>query len=183
MDTLRAIPESHPLHRLFRGLTEYAFMNELGIGDPSLVQYVAGMLVNFVPSQALCRLRDAQGRALAEVTAMVAEAEAAGDPERKRECHRHVGDYTLFWTGVYPEALDRLRRTHSPDALIDYQEQGRRSYYVASRLSSGSFLCSVFRRLSDEFELCALGLSCVRREWEKLESEGPRRGSPPRPVI
>jgi len=33
MDTLRAIPESHPLHRLFRGLTEYAFMNELGIGD------------------------------------------------------------------------------------------------------------------------------------------------------
>ena len=37
MDTSRAIPESHPLHRLFRGLTEYAFMNELGIGDPSLV--------------------------------------------------------------------------------------------------------------------------------------------------
>ncbi len=30
MDTPRAIPESHPLHRLFRGLTEYAFMNELG---------------------------------------------------------------------------------------------------------------------------------------------------------
>src|SRR5947209_4609368 len=105
MDTLHAIPESHPLHRLFRGLTEYAFMNELGIGDPSLVQYVAEMLANFVPSQALCRLRDAQGRALAEVTAMVAEAEAAGDLDRKRDCHRHVGDLTLFWTGVYPEAL------------------------------------------------------------------------------
>ncbi len=41
MDTSRAIPESHPLHRLFRGLTEYAFMNELGIGDPPLVGYVA----------------------------------------------------------------------------------------------------------------------------------------------
>ena len=40
MDTSRAIPETHPLHRLFRGLTEYAFMNELGIGDPSLVGYV-----------------------------------------------------------------------------------------------------------------------------------------------
>ena len=36
MDPFRAIPESHPLHRLFRGLTEYAFMNELGIGDPPL---------------------------------------------------------------------------------------------------------------------------------------------------
>ena len=36
MDMPRAVPESHPLHRLFRGLTEYAFMNDLGIGDPPL---------------------------------------------------------------------------------------------------------------------------------------------------
>jgi hypothetical protein len=183
MDTLRTIPETHPLHRLFRGLTEYAFMNELGIGDPTLVQYVAELLASFVPSQALRRLRDAQGRPLAEVMSMVAAAEAADDAERKRECHRHVGDFTLFWTGVYPEALGHLRRAQSPDALIDYQEQGKRSYYVASRLSSGSFMSSVFRRLSEEFELCAFGLSCVRREWEKLETEGPRGGQPLRPVI
>jgi hypothetical protein len=183
MDRLRAIPESHPLHRLFRGLTEYAFMNELGIGDPSLVQYVAGLLASFVPSQSLWRLRDAQGRPLVEVTAMVAEAEATGDADRKRECYRHVGDYTLFWTGVYPEALGQLRRSCSPDALINYQEQGKRSYYVASRLSSGSFMSSVFRRLSDQFELCAFGLSCVRREWEKIEAEGPRTGQLARPVL
>lgn len=183
MDKLRAMPESHLLHRLFRGLTEYAFMNELGIGDPSLVQYVAELLASFVPSQALWRLRDAEGRPLAEVAAMVAEAEAAGDAERKRECHRHVGDFTLFWTGVYPEALGQLRRRHSPDALIDYMEQGKRSYYVASRLSSGSFMSSVFRRLSEEFEVCAFGLSCVRREWEKMESEGPPPGTPLRRVI
>ncbi len=183
MDNLQSIPESHPLHRLFRGLTESAFMNELGIGDPTLVQYVAELLVSFVPSQSLWRLRDAQGRLLVEVTAMVAEAEATGDAERKRECHRHVGDYTLFWTGLYPEVLGRLHRTNSPDALIDYREQGKRSYYVASRLSSGSFMSSVFRRLSDQFELCAVGLSCVRREWEKFETEGPRRGAPLRPVL
>ena len=109
MDTLRAIPESHPLHRLFRGLTEYAFMNELGIGDPSLVGYVAELLASFVPSQGVWRLRDAQGRQLSQVTAMIAEAEAADDAARRRECHRHVGDYTLFWTGVYPEALGKLR--------------------------------------------------------------------------
>lgn len=183
MDMLSAIPESHPLHRLFRGLTEYAFMNELGIGDPSLVQYMAELLASFVPSQALWRLRDAEGRALAEVAAMVAEAESTGDAERKRECHRHVGDFTLFWTGVYPEALGHLRRSHSADALINYQEQGKRSYYVASRLSSGSFMSSVFRRLSEEFELCAFGLSCVRREWERLESEGPPAGAPIRRLI
>jgi hypothetical protein len=172
MNKLRAIPESHPLHRLFRGLTEYAFMNELGIGDPSLVGYVAELLASFVPSQGVWRIRDAQGRQLVQVTEMIAEAEAADDTARRRDCHRHVGDFTLFWTGVYPEALTKLQGSDKADSLINYQRQGKRSYYVASTLSSGDGQGSVFRRLSDQFELCAFGLSRVRREWEKFEGSG-----------
>ena len=101
----RPISQSHPLHRLFRGLTESTFMDELGIGDPGLVGYVADLLARFVPSQALGKVRDASGRSVTQVFAMIAEAESSADAERRRECHRHVGDYTLFWTGVYPEAL------------------------------------------------------------------------------
>lgn len=183
MDTTHAIPESHPLHRLFRGLTEYAFMNELGIGDPPLVHYVSELLASFVPSSSVWRLHDARGRPLFKVTAMLAEAESAADAERRRQCHRHVGDFTLFWTGVYPEALGKLKRGDSPDALINYQVQGKRSYYVASELSAGRFEGSVLRRLSDQFELCAFGLSCVRREWEKFESERPASGAGLSPVF
>ncbi len=172
MNGLRTIPESHPLHRLFRGLTEYAFMNELGIGDPSLVGYVAGILANFVPSETLWRVRDQKGQRLSQVTEMIALAEAADDAERRRECHRHVGDFTLFWTGVYPEALGKLQGKGTADALINYQEQGKRSYYVASTLSVGSEHGPVFRRLSEQFELCAFGLSRVRREWEKIDGDG-----------
>ncbi len=178
MDVARAIPESHPLHRLFRGLTEYAFMNELGIGDPGLVGYVAELLANFVPSHGVWRLHDSQGIQLTQVTAMVAAAESADSEGRRRDCHRHVGDFTLFWTGVYPEALKKLRGGDRPDALIDYQRQGKRSYYLASTLSSGTDQGTVLRRLSDQFELCALGLSRVRREWEKLDTDGP----PPTPM-
>jgi hypothetical protein len=168
----REFSESHPLDRLFRGLTESTFMAELGIGDPRLVGYVANLLARFVPTQSIWRLRDAEGRRLFEVAAMVAEAESAVGDERRRECYRHVGDYTLFWTGVYPEALSRLRSATSADHLIDYQQHGKRSYYVASTLEEGDD-APVLRRLSCEFELCAFGLSRVRREWEKLESEPP----------
>jgi hypothetical protein len=182
MDSPRAIPESHPLHRLFRGLTEYTFMNELGIGDPSLVGYVAELLASFVPSHGVWRLRDAQGTQLFGVTAMVAEAEAAGDAARRRECHRHVGDFTLFWTGVYPEAVARLQGGSS-DALINYQRQGKRSYHLASVLSAGNDRETIYRRLSEQFELCAVGLSHVRREWEKIEHEGPSQGGGSRPMV
>src|SRR5262245_58691395 len=100
-----AFSPSHPLHRLFRGLTEHAFMGELGIADPELVGYVAELLARFVPSQNVFRIRDEQGRRVGGVMAMVAAAEAASDDDRRRDCHRHVGDFTLFWTGVYPESV------------------------------------------------------------------------------
>lgn len=173
----RGIPESHPLLRLFRGMTESTFMTELGIGDPRLVGYVANLLARFVPSQTIWRLRDGQGRRLTEVTAMLAEAESACDAERRFECHRHVGDYTLFWTGVYPEALAQLQATDSADHLINYQAQGKRSYYLASTL--GDDEAPVLRRLSDQFELCAFGLSRVRREWEKAETDSHGGPVPP----
>jgi hypothetical protein len=182
MDTPRPIPESHALHRLFRGLTESTFLSELGIGDPSLVGYVANLLVRFVPSQALWRVRDERGKPIVEVTRMLAEAEAAADDQRKSECHRHVGDYTLFWTGVYPEALARLQSALSPDSLIRYQEQGKRSYYLASTLGPAEVRGDVLRRLSDQFEACAFGLSRVRLEWERIEGEG-SRSSGSRPPI
>lgn len=175
----RHLPPSHPLHRLFRGLTESTFMAELGIGDPGLVGYVADLLARFVPSQEVWKLRDARGGRLTEVAAMIAEAEGSADDDRRRECHRHVGDYTLFWTGVYPEALGRRRPTESSDHLVDFQAQGKRSYYLASTL--GDEEAPVLRRLSAEFELCAFGLSRVRREWERHDAEPPR--GPSRGVI
>src|SRR5207302_3830976 len=109
----------------------------------------------------------------------VAAAEAAPDADRRREGHRHVGDYTLFWTGVYPEALGRLQAAGSPDHLIDYCRQGKRSYYLASTFEGDQ--APVLRRLSVEFELCAFGLSRVRREWERHEPETAR--GPIRPVF
>ncbi len=169
----REIPESHPLHRLFRGLTESTFLSELGIGDPKLVGYVAGLLARFVPSDAVWSIRDGHGRRVQEVTRMIAEAEAAPDEEERRNALSHVGDFTLFWTGVYPEALSGLQSPASPDHLINFQEQGKRSYYVASTLKGEE--APILRRLSVEFELCAFGLSRVRREWERRDDPGPGR--------
>ena len=163
----RDVPEDHPLHRMFRGLTEQTFEAELGIADPPLVGYVAGLLVRFVPSHPPSMLRDEAGRRLVDVAAMLAEAVASGEDDRRRECHRQIGDFALFWTGVYPESVPRLRDAMAADALIDYQAQGKRSYYLASTYHGDD--AAVLRRLSVEFDLCAFGLSRVRREWERAE--------------
>jgi hypothetical protein len=160
----------HPLRRLFAALTEDAFENTLGIADPPLVDYVSLLLSRFVHVDAIYRLHNAQGRRLEEVAEMLLDAESLPQEGRtRREYHRHIGDFTLFWTGVFPEGVRRLTSAFSKDHLIDYTEQGKRSYYIASTFEEDPYReeAPVLRRLSEQFELCAFGLNQVRREWER----------------
>ena len=160
----------HPLRRLFAGLTEQTFIHTLGVADPRLTDYLSGMLSRFIHFDAVYRLRSSAGKRLEEVAEMMLEAESLPPEGRtRREVHRHIGDFTLFWTGVYPEALKRLRSALSKDSFIDYTVSGKRSYYIASTFEQEPYReeAPVLRRLSSEFELCAYGLNQVRREWER----------------
>lgn len=160
------------LHRLFSALVEQTFQADLGIADPSLTDYLSELLCRFIRFDALYRIRDLAGRRIEEVAEMIAEAELRRAGPR-REIHRHIGDFTLFWSGVYPEALPKLRSPDCKDHLLDYCQQGKRSYYIASTYEEGPYASEapVLRRLSDEFELCGLGLNRVRREWETLADQ------------
>jgi hypothetical protein len=155
---------------MFAGLTEHTFQNTLGVADPRLVEYLSTLLSRFMHIDAIYRLRNTAGKPLQEVADMLHEAQALPNEGRtRREFYRHIGDFTLFWTGVYPEALNRLRSALRKDHFIDYCQQGKRSYYIASTFADEQYReeAPVLRRLSEEFELCAYGLNQVRREWER----------------
>jgi hypothetical protein len=162
----------HPLRRFFAGTTEFTFLKTLGIGDPPLIDYLSSLLARFIHIDALYRISSLQGKRLEEVADMMLEAESLpAEGRTRREVYRHIGDFTLFWTGVYPEALDRLRSVLRKDHFIDYCQQGKRSYYIASTFEEEPYReeAPVLRRLSDEFEICAYGLNQVRREWEQSQ--------------
>ena len=167
-------PDGHPLRRMFAGLAEHAFFSHLGVADPPLTDYLSAMLSRFIHIDAIFRLRDSTGKRLEEVAEMMIEAEALPPEGRtRREVHRHIGDFTLFWTGVYPEMLKRLRSVLTKDHFIDYCAQGKRSYYIASTFEEEEYReeAPVLRRLSEEFELCAYGLHEIRLQWERLRGK------------
>jgi len=166
------VPERHPLRRFFAALTEHTFFQRLGFSDPKVTDYIADLLCRFIHVDNIWRLRSAEGQVLEEVADMLAESlEPMRTVRSTREIHRHIGDFTLFWTGAYPEALQYLRGPLRKDHLIDYHEQGKRAYWVASQYDDEPYReeASVLRRLSEHFELCAFGLNQVRHEWEKPE--------------
>lgn len=158
------------LARYFAGLAENTFQTRLGIADPPLIDYLADLLVRFVRIDAIHKVRDLAGRRLNEVGEMLMEAEQRVGNAR-REVHRHIGDFTLFWTGVYPESLPKIRSRI--DHFIDYCEQGKRSYFIASTFRDDEYASEsdVLERLSEQFELCAYGLREVRREWEARDDD------------
>ena len=168
------------LRSLFTALVEQTFQTDLAIADPSLTDYLAEMLCRFVRYEAIYRVRDLNGRPVAEVAEMLVEAEAR-QAKPRREVYRHIGDFTLFWSGVYPEALGKLQAAHSKDHLLDYCTQGKRSYLLASEFDDEPFKkeAPILRRLSDEFELCGIGLNRVRKEWERMGVRKPGPGWDP----
>ncbi len=167
------IPEDHSLRRLYHSLVTKAFGDTRGQAQQEIVGYLSKLLADFAHCDNLYRVRDAQGARLTEVSAMLAEADITANAtsfDQERAVHKHIGDFTLFWAGVYPEALRQLRAPAKADAWIDYVQQGKQSYYIVSTFAYGRYAgdAPLFRRLSEEFELCLHGLQRVRREWEQL---------------
>jgi len=161
------------LHRLFAGLAEQTFGSRLGLADPQLIDYLVELMLRFIHRDAIYSVRNLSGRRLEEVAEMLAEAQVR-QGDARREIHRHIGDFTLFWSGVFPEALRRMQRSDRKDHLVEYCQQGKRAYYIASTIPDpeNEAQTKVFERLSYEFELCAYGLGEVRREWERRDDEG-----------
>lgn len=157
--------------RYFAGLCESTFQTRLGVADPPLIDYLSELLIRFIRTETLNRIRNLSGRPAVEVVDMLAEADNRIGLA-KREVHRHIGDVTLFWTGVYPESLREIRAVDKKDFFVDYLHQGKKAYHIASTIKTDRTEDTpdeVLQQLSDRFEMCAFGLGEVRREWERRD--------------
>lgn len=171
------IPDHHPLRRLFVTLTEKSFVERLGWSDLNVTEYVSNLLVEFAHTDSLYRIRNQQGKALDTVVELLFESEVlleAQSIDREREVHRHIGDFTLFMTGLFPEFLRRLKSAgliYHKDFLVDYVKTGKRSYKIVAQCPDGeaSKETPLFRKLSDNFELCVTGLGFVRSDLDRMK--------------
>ena len=166
-------PNRSTIEQFFSGLSEYIFQSKLGVVDVQLIDYISDMLLRFVRMDTVHRVRRNNGRPATELVQMMVEAEKRIGLA-KRDVHRHIGDVSLFWSGMYPERLRRLKPERSPDGFLDFCKQGKKAYAMAAEIKGDENRPSsdLLHQLSSEFEMCAYGLREVRREWERGSSEG-----------
>jgi hypothetical protein len=176
---LPEIPERYEgLYRFFRRWTGAAF-GDLGLSDAQVADYVSGVLTRFARTENLYRIRDLRGQRLTTVVDMLLEAEEHArpaaprfDPFREREIRRHIGDFTLFMTGILRDYVERM-------GVMDlYTREGERSYYSVYEFDSSLSIpgSELFRRLFLLFERVAGALDYMRKVYFRPEMHtGPYR--------
>ena len=157
--TRQDISGDHPIRVLFQQLTERG-MSQLNFHDPDTIQYITNLLTEFVQMENMYRIKDDAGRSVQYLFDMLAQASSEMSPSRRRDYYKHVGDLTLFNLGLFPESLTYGHRTVSPDY---YAKTGRRSYTIVAEMESYSpRATTVYRKLSEQFEQCVVGLNWVK---------------------
>jgi hypothetical protein len=155
---------STPLHEFFLGTTTRSF-RELGVGDETIIGYVAAILTEFARSDRLYPLRNARGRAIDGVAHMRrATGRVANESShvmRTRAAQKYVGDYTLFMTGLFRMHVE------SHGALEYYVEEGQRSYRAVSELDLTQFRIGflLFEELAKNFEHYSGALDYMRKAY------------------
>lgn len=176
------VGRNHPLRRLFSDLVRRRFYEDVRVRDARLTGYVSCLLTDFTDADNLYKLHNARGKRLDDVGEMLIESNPmleASSFDRERAFRKHIGDYTLFLTGMFPEYVTSYRRRWkpAPDVFVDYVKAGKESYIIVSSFDQFEYReeAPLFRRLSETFELCVYGLNLVKRDLERSQRDYYRR--------
>jgi hypothetical protein len=144
-----------------------ASFRDLAVQDDPATPYLADLLTRFARTDNLYP-RGVSAPRLETVVDLLLEVQAVWrddspyfHPEREVEVRRHIGDFTLFMTGVFPERVERVASKGY------YIAQGKQAYRFVSEhdRAAGRAGPPVFRRLAERFEGYARTLDYARRVY------------------
>jgi hypothetical protein len=174
--------ESHLLQQFFLELVGRHYAEEIGIRNPEIVNYVAHLLAEFCDVEQLFKVRSVAGKQLADVGEMLMESNPVFGPapsfDRERQVRKHIGDYTLFFTGMFPESINHFRlRRNRLEGFVDWMKAGKESYYIVSKFDCFEYtkVAPLFASLSSHFEQCVYGLNRVKNDLQEMQHPIVRR--------
>ena len=170
------ISEMHPLQDLFQDLVGRHYAEEIGIRDPQVVAYVSHLLAEFCDAEQLFKIHNTFNRPLSDVGEMLLESDPVYGPapsfDRERQVRKHIGDYTLFFAGMFPESINHFRLRHERlENFVDWMKAGKESYYIVSKFEHFEYakVAPLFANLSRNFEGCVAGLNMVKNELQEMQ--------------
>ena len=148
-------------HFYFYILVRQVF-NRSGIASRVVADYVAEVLAEFAQAEHARCVLAGQTQSLDYFFEMLSALQTADDTTRF-QLRAHIGNYSLFLSGVFPDRIRvRAERRGFPD-LKYYEALGRTHFRAAGehRLAQRYELSDIFGTLSERFETTRLALNDI----------------------
>jgi hypothetical protein len=152
---------------LFNVLLRRSVGKSRTVPERKAVNYIANVLALFVRADRLWRVQAHDIETKEYIVDMLAEA-AEADGSRRFCIYTHIGNFTLFLTGVFPGWIEhRHRYKRRPVDRSYYAQNGRSSYHQAAlhHLAREYGLDDVFMRLALDFDGYARALNHMVGTW------------------
>jgi hypothetical protein len=136
------------LQQFFRHQLQQSF-HAHGLKDDGTIDYVSEVLAQFAYTRLLYALHDAEGKPLEYIVDMLIANEEAHEGKRQRArtnaIMKHIGDYTLFMSGLFRE------RVAARGELDYYVAHGRNAFWRSADYEANPARRQTFRRLYQDF--------------------------------
>lgn len=166
-ETFSAVMSGRGVTTISPKLTFYVMVRhtllESGLEDPAIADYVAALLLEFAVegrAHRIARYDDVTYRYLVDI---VADLDGASSERRQFLLRAHLGNYSLWLSGLFPDyVVARVHRRSAP-GLIYYEDLGATGYNLASQ-------CELADRhdLVDVYRQVAGGFRAVRRALNRI---------------
>jgi hypothetical protein len=146
-------------HLYFYVLVRHVF-NRAGICDRDVADYVAEVLAEYCRAEQMqCRVKG-ESKSLEYFVDMLAALQTADDTT-SFYLRAHIGNYSLFFSGIFPDRIRFRAEVRGFPSLRYYEALGQSSYRVASdhRLARKYDLAKVFDVLAERFQVTRLALN------------------------
>lgn len=147
-------------------------LKETGVDDRVVSDYVASLLATFSDRARMRSPADGSTSPIQYVSDMLIALHKAS-PTQSFLIRAHVGNYSLFVTGIFHESVQCRSQRGAPD-LGFYEEVGRANYKAAAghQVARTAALSDVYERLAESFHDVRIALNRLSEEVLHLD-EGP----------
>ena len=134
-------------------------LKETGFNDRSVTDYLASLLETFSQTARLKSPTDGQSNPIQYVSDMLIALRNAS-PIQTFLIRAHVGNYSLFITGIFHDTVQHRSERGAPDVNF-YEDVGRANYRVAAghQVARTCALSEVYEKLADGFHDVRLALN------------------------
>src|SRR5260370_41727204 len=92
--------------------------------------------------------------------------------DRDRQVRKPIGDYALFFAGMFPESINHFRLLHHRlENFVEWLKAGKESYYIGSKCEhfEHAKVAPLSAHLSRQFQGCGDGLHIVQNDLQEMQ--------------